>query len=288
VSLPRPRKGEGGREKKSGNNSKTTRKKMREKKSGCKVVTKEKSSTIPQYNSSFTRPLFLHPFTLSLVDLFPSFLPSLGFFFPDGSRLKRREGWFSADKEHSVIKDTAKEIKRRKEKEERKEGRGKDAMRRVYRLMTRESLWMRLRSESPCLMTDWYCAFLVSGRVVSTMPATLSILQWSLPAAMKRESSLNRPRIRKRNKETRNGTKEGGGGGEGEGEEDKPIDVFDVDTKVVGHRSQLDALVGFEELRIGSVDERKGNDKTIKGVRRKSAKQSPLFLTISLIVWSSD
>ena len=36
----------------------------------------------------------------------------------------------------------------------------------------------------------WYCQFLLSGLFVSTIPPTLSILQWRRPAAMKRESSL--------------------------------------------------------------------------------------------------
>jgi len=36
----------------------------------------------------------------------------------------------------------------------------------------------------------WYCQFLLSGRVVSTMPPTLSILQWSRPAAMNLDISL--------------------------------------------------------------------------------------------------
>ena len=43
------------------------------------------------------------------------------------------------------------------------------------------------------LITDWhtwYCQFLLSGRVVSTMPPTLSILQCKRPAAMNRDSSL--------------------------------------------------------------------------------------------------
>jgi len=36
----------------------------------------------------------------------------------------------------------------------------------------------------------WYCQFLLSGRVVSTMPPTLSILQCKRPAAMNRDISL--------------------------------------------------------------------------------------------------
>jgi len=37
----------------------------------------------------------------------------------------------------------------------------------------------------------WYCQFLLSGRFVSTIPPTLSILQCSLPAAMNLDSSLS-------------------------------------------------------------------------------------------------
>ena len=37
---------------------------------------------------------------------------------------------------------------------------------------TRPSRWMRLSSESPCLMTDWYSALFTSGRFVSRTPAT--------------------------------------------------------------------------------------------------------------------
>lgn len=39
-------------------------------------------------------------------------------------------------------------------------------------------------------MVAWYRAFFASGRFVSRTPATLSILQCSFPAAMKRDSSL--------------------------------------------------------------------------------------------------
>ncbi len=55
--------------------------------------------------------------------------------------------------------------------------------------MTLESFWIRLSKKSPCLIVDWYKAFFASGRLVSKIPATLSILQLSLPAAMNRESS---------------------------------------------------------------------------------------------------
>ena len=38
--------------------------------------------------------------------------------------------------------------------------------------MTRESFWTRFRSKSPFLITDWYCRFLSSGRLVSIIPFT--------------------------------------------------------------------------------------------------------------------
>lgn len=57
-------------------------------------------------------------------------------------------------------------------------------------LITRESFCTRLSSTSPCLITSWYWKFTLSGRIVSTTPPTLSILQDSRPAAMKRDSSL--------------------------------------------------------------------------------------------------
>ena len=37
---------------------------------------------------------------------------------------------------------------------------------------------------SPCLMQVWYCPFLLSGRLVTTIPPTLSILACSRPLAM--------------------------------------------------------------------------------------------------------
>lgn len=87
----------------------------------------------------------------------------------------------------------------------------------------RASLERRLRSRSPSLITSWYCAFFLSGRLVSTTPPTcttpthppptssshgqneggyvevgkrecslptLSILALRRPDAMKRDSSL--------------------------------------------------------------------------------------------------
>lgn len=46
----------------------------------------------------------------------------------------------------------------------------------LYRLMILDSFDTRLRRASPHLSISWYCAFFESGRVVSTMPSTLSIL----------------------------------------------------------------------------------------------------------------
>ncbi len=43
---------------------------------------------------------------------------------------------------------------------------------------------------SPCLITVSYCAFFNDGRLVSTTPFTLSIVQCSRPDAMKRDNSL--------------------------------------------------------------------------------------------------
>ena len=59
-------------------------------------------------------------------------------------------------------------------------------------LITRESFWTRLSSESPCLMVAWYCAFFVSGRVEETMPLTLSMEHERRPAEMNCESSTSR------------------------------------------------------------------------------------------------
>lgn len=58
--------------------------------------------------------------------------------------------------------------------------------------MTLDNFCTRLSKMSPCLMTAWYCQFFESGRLVSTMPPTLSILQWRRPAAMYRDNSLER------------------------------------------------------------------------------------------------
>lgn len=60
----------------------------------------------------------------------------------------------------------------------------------VYRSITRDNFWIRFNRKSPCLIVAWYREFLASGRLVSRTPETLSILQWSFPAAMKRDSSL--------------------------------------------------------------------------------------------------
>lgn len=60
-----------------------------------------------------------------------------------------------------------------------------------YTFITRLSFWILFRSRSPCFMVAWYCQFLWSGLLVSTTPPTLSILQFSLPAAMNLESSLS-------------------------------------------------------------------------------------------------
>jgi hypothetical protein len=64
------------------------------------------------------------------------------------------------------------------------------------RLRTRPSVWSGHGGPSPRtrhvweMLRTWYCAFLLSGRLVSTMPATLSTTQLSRPAKMKRASSL--------------------------------------------------------------------------------------------------
>ena len=63
---------------------------------------------------------------------------------------------------------------------------------RFQMLMMRESFCTRLSSRSPCLIAAWYCAFLVSGRVDETMPATLSIVHESRPLEMNAASSVSR------------------------------------------------------------------------------------------------
>ena len=52
------------------------------------------------------------------------------------------------------------------------------------------NLCTSFNNTSPCFTTVSYCAFLRLGRVVSTMPCTLSIEACKRPAAMKRDSSL--------------------------------------------------------------------------------------------------
>ena len=39
-------------------------------------------------------------------------------------------------------------------------------------LITLDSFWTLLRSMSPCLIHDWYCPFLQSGLLVTTIPPT--------------------------------------------------------------------------------------------------------------------
>ncbi len=60
----------------------------------------------------------------------------------------------------------------------------------AYTLMTRESFCILFSSRSPDLMLAWYWEFLASGRLVSMMPATLSITALRRPAEMKRDTSL--------------------------------------------------------------------------------------------------
>ena len=62
----------------------------------------------------------------------------------------------------------------------------------AYKSTTRESFWILLRSRSPFWIMSLYCAFLRSGRLVSTTPPNLSILAVRRPAAMKRLSCRSR------------------------------------------------------------------------------------------------
>lgn len=58
--------------------------------------------------------------------------------------------------------------------------------------MTLESFCTRVSNKSPCFTTELNCAFFRSGRFVSTIPPTLSILQCNLPAAINVDNSLQK------------------------------------------------------------------------------------------------
>lgn len=64
-----------------------------------------------------------------------------------------------------------------------------------YILITLDNFCTLFNNKSPCLITAWNWPFLWSGRLVSTIPPTRSILQWSRPAEMKRDNSLKRIRF---------------------------------------------------------------------------------------------
>jgi hypothetical protein len=92
-------------------------------------------------------------------------------------------------------------------------------------------------------MVAWYCAFFLSGRVVSTIPPTLSILQCNRPAAMNRESSLNKrllattkPMLSSRLFSSRHVI---------------PIQKVTRNTKGLRHGLELNTLVRLQQLGIG-------------------------------------
>jgi hypothetical protein len=92
-------------------------------------------------------------------------------------------------------------------------------------------------------MVAWYCAFFLSGRVVSTIPPTLSILQCNRPAAMNRESSLNKrllattkPMLSSRLVSSRHVI---------------PIQKVTRNTKGLRHGLELNTLVRLQQLGIG-------------------------------------
>lgn len=60
----------------------------------------------------------------------------------------------------------------------------------IHQYNTLLSLCTSFNKISPCLTTVSYCAFFSDGRVVSTIPFTLSIEQCNRPLAIKRDSSL--------------------------------------------------------------------------------------------------
>ena len=61
--------------------------------------------------------------------------------------------------------------------------------------MTLTSFCIWFNSRSPFLMTSWYWAFFLSGRLVSMMSPTLSILALILPDEMNLDNSASRKEV---------------------------------------------------------------------------------------------
>lgn len=61
----------------------------------------------------------------------------------------------------------------------------------IYWVITRLNFWILFKSASPVFSIVVNSVLRLSGGLVNTIPATLSIMQLRRPAAMKRQSSLN-------------------------------------------------------------------------------------------------